>query len=135
MKILDTVAPFAGLHGNQAKMRLRIWKTLANGFFVVLFTELTDNPGVSVTNWSEHLATGALHAFEYLTPHNVIWAENYQEDMESQEPFKQGSWDRFSQIMFTYDPKTENLTNPTWQRLTREKLAELVGEDVDLVEA
>lgn len=134
MKIHDEVITQIGLHGRPMKYRLRIWRTLNLAFFIVLFTEVKDNPGVTVTNWSERLATDALRRFSYLTEENTIWVENYQRDMESIDPFKDDAWDRFNQVEYNYNPARREFSTPTWRRLDREKLHQLAGEEIDLIE-
>jgi hypothetical protein len=47
---------YAGLHARPAACGLEIIR-LADGRTVVIATELSDNPGVSVTNFAEELGT------------------------------------------------------------------------------
>src|ERR1700747_14228 len=47
-----------------------------DGKYVFVATELRDNPGTSVTNFAEHLAT-AMCKQHRLKPEDVIWIEHY----------------------------------------------------------
>jgi hypothetical protein len=50
----------------------------SDGKYVFIATELPDNPGTSVTNFAEHLAT-AMRRQHGLKPEDVIWIEHYPE--------------------------------------------------------
>src|SRR5215470_19803845 len=49
-----------------------------DGKYVFVATELPDNPGTSVTNFAEHLATAMRRQYG-LKPEEVIWIEHYPE--------------------------------------------------------
>jgi hypothetical protein len=53
-----------------------------DGKYVFVATELRDNPGTSVTNFAEHLAT-AMCKQHRLKPEDVIWIEHYPEAKDS----------------------------------------------------
>jgi len=50
----------------------------SDGKYVFVATELPGNPGTSVTNFAEHLATAMRRQFG-LRPAEVIWIEHYPE--------------------------------------------------------
>jgi hypothetical protein len=50
----------------------------SDGKYVFVATELPDNPGTSVTNYAEQLAT-AVRTQYALKPGDVIWIEHYPE--------------------------------------------------------
>jgi len=69
---------FSGFHGRPAACGLeRI--DLADGRVVVIAIELPDNPGVSVTNFAELLATMVCHRFG-INPVKLVWIEHYPPD-------------------------------------------------------
>lgn len=47
---------------------------------MVIATELSDNPGVSVTNFAEGLATLVCRRFS-IDPEKLIWIEHYPADL------------------------------------------------------
>jgi hypothetical protein len=50
----------------------------SDGKYVFVATELPDNPGTSVANFAEHLAT-AIRSQYGLKPEELIWIEHYPE--------------------------------------------------------
>jgi hypothetical protein len=48
-----------------------------DGKYVFVVTEVPDNPGISVTNCAEHLATAMRKEYR-LKPEDVIWIEHCQ---------------------------------------------------------
>ena len=67
-----------GLHGRPARCGLEIIE-LPDGRTVVIATELSDNPGVSVTNFAEELATLVCNGFS-IDPNTLVWIEHYPAD-------------------------------------------------------
>ena len=66
---------FTGPFGRSARCGLeRI--DLADGRVVIIGTELPDNPGISVTNWAEELATQVCAKFT-IDPDRLVWIEHY----------------------------------------------------------
>ena len=59
---------------NKARCRVRIWQR--NGRNIVLMTEQTDNPGISVTNAVEHIVSQLAKDFA-LAPMLTTWIEHY----------------------------------------------------------
>lgn len=66
------VLDFEGFWNYPSKCRVTIWESDSD--CVVLFTELPDNPGTSVTNASEMLAN---IIYPSLPNKNIRWFENY----------------------------------------------------------
>src|SRR4051794_20817669 len=66
---------YAGLHGRPARCGLEIVE-LPNGRTVVIATELSDNPGVSITNFAEKLASLVCKMFD-IDPTTLVWIEHY----------------------------------------------------------
>lgn len=69
---------FAGLHGMPARCGLEIIP-LFDGRTVVICTELSDNPGVSVTNFAEELAMLVCAGWN-IHPERLVWIEHYPAD-------------------------------------------------------
>jgi hypothetical protein len=74
----------------------------------VTLTELPDNPGTSVTNCVEEIATQVYHTFLKGTPiENIRWIEHYP---------PRGEWEEtFDEVAFDWDGET--FSNPRWRRL------------------
>lgn len=102
----------------QAVCRLRIWQR--GRATVAMMTELPENPGTSVTNQAEVLATQVCREFE-LWPSLTRWIEHY--------PPGDSFGESFDEVTFTLDPHA-GLTRPRWRRLTRAEVARLIGEPV-----
>ena len=66
---------YAGLHGRPARCGLELIE-LPDRRTVVITTELSDNPGVSVTNFAEELATLVCNMF-CIDPMTLVWIEHY----------------------------------------------------------
>ena len=75
MKVRQFQFGYAGLHGRPARCGLELIE-LVDGRTVVIATELSDNPGVSVTNFAEQLATLVCKMF-HIDPTKLVWIEHY----------------------------------------------------------
>jgi hypothetical protein len=74
----------------------------------VILTELPDNPGTSVTNMVEHLATKIYHEFLSRTPiEDIAWIEHY--------PANRIRKETFDKVMMEWDGK--NFAHPQWKRM------------------
>jgi hypothetical protein len=78
MRIRTFRFDYAGLHGRPARCGLEIIE-LPDGRTVVIATEFSDNPGVSVTNFAEELATLVCKMFN-IDPTILVWIEHYHAD-------------------------------------------------------
>jgi hypothetical protein len=66
---------YRGFHGCQCVCSLEILR-LADGRTAVIATELQDNPGTSITNIAEHLASVVCDRFE-IEREKLVWIEHY----------------------------------------------------------
>lgn len=94
---------------------------------VVIVTERLDNPGMSVTNAAERIAT--LIAQQHgLDPARTAWIEHYPDrhppGMEGDRMFDES----FDQITFDWDAHLR-AANPRWRRIDREQLQRQIEED------
>ena len=92
---------------------------------VVLATELTDNPGTSITNMAEDLAREI--CVKNSIPFNrLVWIEHYP---ERRSPLiglvSEATYDR---VEFVSDRGTY-LRNPSWTRISREDVDALMAQD------
>lgn len=99
---------------------------------IVIFTELPDNPGTSVTNMIEHLAA-EIQRRDSL-PAETIWIEHYPAERRPQGAGE--SWD-----LVTFAPNTAafrelrrgrwrwTLGTPEWKRISAADVAELLARE------
>jgi len=74
---------------------------------IVILTELDDNPGTSVTNMVEQLATMVYHQFLKGIPiENITWIEHYP---------KTSFGETFDRVTMNWNGK--EFSNPKWERI------------------
>ena len=86
----------------------------------VIATEIDINPGASVTNAVEAIATQAVKDFS-LDPHRTRFIEHYAQ--ESYEERNRNEPETYDEVSFTWQDSTA--TNPQWRRLQSEEIADL----------
>jgi hypothetical protein len=123
---------YAGLHGCESFCRIRVWKVQNGATYqlVVMFTELPENPGTSVTNYIEQLAVLSAPLVANfiddvaISPGSFTWLEHYPErDRGLPTP---ESFDRVELEWHTnaYSRRLE-ARRPQWKRLTTADLVTL----------
>jgi hypothetical protein len=105
---VQMVWQFKGLHGAPSKCGLGVFPRVGGGK-VVAFSELFDNPGTSVTNWIEHLATGVRSAGLVQPEDIVIWFERYGGGAGIAETFD----------VVTFEQYDGGYLRPHWRRSSR----------------
>jgi len=82
----------------------------------VIVTEIADNPGTSVTNAFESIATQVYQQFLYeYSIHDITWIEHYNQD--SYEPAGDDP-ETFDQVSLSWNPKTRKFHTPQWRPYT-----------------
>ena len=89
-----------------------------DGKYVFVATELPDNPGTSVTNFAEHLAT-AMRSRYGLKPEDVIWIEHYPEAKNRRK-------EDFDLVRFL-GTEGDSFRSPVWTRITEQAADELIA--------
>ena len=89
----------------------------SDGKYVFVATELPDNPGTSVTNFAEHLAT-AMCKQHHLKPEDVIWIEHYPEAKDRRK-------ESFDIVRFSVDE--DAFRSPAWTRITEQAVGDLIA--------
>lgn len=140
MKREDTVYPYKGDWEHEAKCRVRIYELPA--YTVVIATELPDNPGTSVSNFAEYLATMICAQYE-IRPERLKWIQHYprrgQHDQFPEEfdlvtftfhpeapPQEQPFWD----IAYRQSPAQFHFTDPRWRRITMGEVEALIVDSL-----
>ena len=90
----------------------------SDGKYVFVATELPDNPGTSVTNFAEHLAT-AMRSQYALKPDQVIWIEHYPEAKGRRK-------EDFDLVQFLA-VEGEAFRTPVWTRITEQAVSDLMA--------
>ena len=90
----------------------------SDGKYVFVATELPDNPGTSVTNFAEHLAT-AMRSQYALKPDQVIWIEHYPEAKGRRK-------EDFDLVRFL-GMEGNSFRTPVWTRITQHAVDELIA--------
>jgi len=86
--------------------------------YVFVATELPDNPGTSVTNFAEHLAT-AMRSQYGLKHEEVIWIEHYPEAKGRRK-------EDFDLVQFLA-VEGESFRTPVWTRITEQAVSDLIA--------
>lgn len=109
--------PYIGYGNRPAKCGLEVFRF--SKFSLVIATELEDNPGTSITNMAEHLATQVCKDLG-LPASSLVWVEQY--------PACGPSYDRnvveehWDLTRFQVDVGSANFQHPAWFRLSEEQL-------------
>jgi hypothetical protein len=88
-----------------------------DGKYVFVATELPDNPGTSVTNYVEHLAT-AMRSQYGLMPAELIWIEHYPESKHRKEVFD---------LVRFLGMEGDSFRSPVWTRITEQAVEDLIA--------
>ena len=90
---------------------------------VVIATEVDDNPGPSMTNMAEHLATEVTRTFG-LSLDALVWIEHYHDRLViGGRPRLPASFDL---VTFMWTP--QGLRAPQWRRVSKEQVETLMGQ-------
>jgi hypothetical protein len=111
--------------GIEAHCRLRVYNH--NGKFVFLLTELPDNPGMSVTNAIDIIATKLLAEY-MISPHEAAFIEHYPADASRpQDTYDYVSLNFQQRAVFNSHNYPWFAENPTWRRMTIEEVEIATG--------
>src|ERR1700751_2580671 len=100
---------FKGFWGCDACCDIEVHRR-SDGKCVFIASEVPDNPGTSVTNYAEHLATAMRRQYD-LKPEDVIWIEHYPESKSHRK-------EDFDLVRFAVEG--EPFHSPVWTRITEQ---------------
>jgi hypothetical protein len=106
---------YKGFRGCDSSCDIQVHRR-SNGKHILVATELPDNPGTSVTNCAEHLATAMRKEYR-LKPEDVIWIEHYPEAKDRRK-------ESFNLVRFAVVGDT--FRTPVWTRITEQAVDELI---------
>lgn len=119
MLTIDQIYRYRSLAAQrQGYCRLRIYKRRA-AVHTVLLTEVSNNPGQSITAASEVIATGLVARY-HLDPATTLWIEHWPADSRAS-PME----DAYAAIKYQWTNGVA--ANPSWQRVSLERAEEMVG--------
>jgi hypothetical protein len=108
---------YKGFWGCDACCDIEVHKR-SDGKSVFIATELPENPGTSVTNYAEHLATAMRRQYG-LKAEEVIWIEHYPEAKDRRK-------EDFDLVRFV-SIEADSFRNPVWTRITEQAVDELIA--------
>lgn len=109
---------------DRAKCLVRIWDT--GTISVVVLTELPDNPGMSVTNACEDVASRVVQDFG-INPQRTRFIEHYPEEKMTYHGQEHVRKETFDEIFLTWD-RNNRASVPKWKPLVKEEVERLVGD-------
>lgn len=119
MLTIDQIYRYRSLAAQQqGYCRLRIYKQ-RDGVQTVLLTEVSNNPGQSITAASEVIATGLARRY-HLDPATTLWIEHWPADT-SDKPME----DAYASVKYTW--KDGIASDPRWRRLSLERAEVMTG--------
>ncbi len=132
-KVMDGTFHYRGYHGCPSFCRLRVFEPEAGkeekqGLApVALFTEREDNPGTSITNRIEHLATEVYKLLE--RPEAGLTVIEHYEDrafVGKRPMFKE----EFDKVTLTWT-RHQGFIDPRWKPLCRAEVEDRIGQTLD----
>ena len=123
-QIVDRLFPFHGLGGCESQCRLRVYEDETKPT-VVIATELSDNPGTSITNAAADLATEVWKDLEF-PARRMVWIENYPQDGDAE---KHSERERYAIV--TFRETRQGFVNPQWKYLTKEDVERLIEQPLE----
>jgi hypothetical protein len=129
--VLDAIQKYEGYFGAPSICRLRVYAAPGRPA-VAVATELVENPGTSVTNRADLLATTTLCLAAIMfdaDPNDIVWIEHYQG--VPHDPMPAFRKDRYARVYFQWDDREARFTKPDWRHITREGVEVLIGQSLD----
>ncbi|MDQ3911938.1 MAG: hypothetical protein M3305_09255 [Actinomycetota bacterium] len=128
----DYIHPYKDASGRPAHCRVRIYiPDDMRDTPVVICSELSNNPGGSITNSAEVIAAGVIRANELPTP--LVWIEHWpEESADEQETFELvvfSNYEVAERAPYLGDTRAW-IGDATWKSLDRATVEALVSEKV-----
>lgn len=137
-KSMDGTFHYKGYHGCPSFCRLRVFEPdpekaeERNTPTVVILTETDDNPGTSITNRIEHLATEVFKLLE--KPERGITVIEHYEDrafIGERALFKE-EFDRVT-LTWTQCHHCQGFSDPRWNPIAKAEIEETIGQTLETV--
>jgi hypothetical protein len=119
--LVDMTYEYQGYWGRSARYRLRLYR-LASGVTVAIATELSDNPGTSITNYAAELATMVRGQF-LEQGQGLLWIEHYPGEGRDL------GRETFDRVTFRWDG--QRYDDPEWHPSSHADVEALIGEPLE----
>jgi hypothetical protein len=130
---MDGTFHYRGYHGCRSFCRLRVYEPDGERGLplVALFTEREDNPGTSITNRIEHLATEVYKLLERPEAGLTV-IEHYEErGFVGKRPMFKEEFDRVTLMWTTY----QGFIDPRWKPICRVDVERIIGRTLETVDS
>ncbi len=120
--------PFRGYWGGAAVCHIAIYDHA--GTVVVICTEAPDNPGTSITNMAEHIATDVARIYQ-LAQEPFVWIEHYDDRSDPialKHAIRRTKGESFDRVEFRR--RGTQLSEPDWRPISKAAVEELIGEQL-----
>lgn len=117
---------YRGLHGSPSVCRIRVYRGSGDATLVIA-SELPDNPGTSITNVAEMLATEMEWRHCPDPGDRMIWIEHYP----VREALRGMRADEHFALVTFLRGDDGQLHSPRWQHIASDTLSTLLGQLVD----
>ena len=114
---------YAGYHGSHSYCDIDI--SVFDAYTLVVATERDDNPGASITNRAEVLATEVCRA-RSISPQRLMWIERYPE-RGSGDNRRPATWDY---VTFGFDWRTGEFREPRWRSIPKAAVDALMAGEL-----
>ncbi len=114
---LEHTLRYRGYHGCLSRCRIQVYDNGSERPYVVIATELEDNPGTSITNAAEIVA-GEVWKLLEKPARTMVWIEHYPDRcFLGERPMLREQWDlvRFEQVGNCF-------LRPKWRRISKEEV-------------
>lgn len=119
--MIDTLLDYRGYYGCPSRCGVQVWEPTQPGEpYVAIYTELADNPGTSVTNAAETVATAIWHLLERPDA-EIVFIEHYRDRaFIGGKPVFTEHFDRV-----TFEPVRGGFARPRWRCVSKEEVEKL----------
>ena len=131
--IVDEVYEYRGYHGCESRCRIRIYRPTGKPPVIIASEEAEQNPGTSITNMAEQIATD-VSRIHGLAHEPFVWIEHYDDraisaaHRHSAGPLGRENGESFDRVEFRR--VGTRLTHPSWQHLSKEEVEALIGQSL-----
>ncbi len=126
--IVDEVYEYRGYHGCDSRCRIRIYRSQSKLPVIIATEEVGQNPGTSITNMAEQIATDVSRIYR-LAHEPFVWIEHY-DDRSDPIALKYGirrtKGESFDRVEFRR--RGTELSEPDWRPISKEAVEALIGE-------
>ena len=110
----EDIFSYHNARGHNSTCGLHILQQM-DGKVIVILRELAENPGASITNCYEAIATQIYNQYLAGTPiDNIVWIEHYNEESYAD---KSDETEMFDHVVLKWDAKTKRFYMPQWRHI------------------